>query len=150
MASFLIWVLFAGLAILWLINGTIKKEIVIHAIKSTVFAWIFTSMVKSFFPTSRPFEFNGLPPLTITLPLDGAFPSIHTATAFALAFSVWLHNKKSGLVFILGAILVGIGRVSANVHFPLDVVFGAAIGIGAAFLLKNFHFSKLLDLKKGK
>jgi undecaprenyl-diphosphatase len=149
-ASILIWLMFVALGILWLIDGRVKKEIVIHALKATLVAWVITEMIKSLFPTSRPFLINGLPPLTITIPGDGAFPSSHAASIFALSFSVWLHDKKIGLIFILGAIIVGAGRVLANVHFPIDVTVGAAIGIGTAFLLKNIHFSHLLRRIKRK
>src|SRR3989344_4310814 len=93
LASFLIWIMFFGILVLWLIDGRIKKEVALHAIIAAVFAWGFAEMIKYLFPTIRPFSQNGLTPLTLTVPIGGAFPSGHTAAAFALAVSVFLHKK---------------------------------------------------------
>ena len=94
LASFLIWVMFAGLLVLWIIDGKIKREQVLHALIACIFAYLISLMIKEFFPMPRPFELNGERPLTITVHSDGAFPSSHAAVAFALGVTVWLHNKK--------------------------------------------------------
>ena len=94
-ASFLIWLMFAGLVVLWIIDGRMKKEQALHALFASIIAWVLTQMIKGLLPTMRPFQLNGTMPMTLTIPFDGSFPSGHTATAFALAVSVWLHNKKT-------------------------------------------------------
>ena len=33
-----------------------------------------------------------------------------------------MHDKKVGWVFLLGALVVGVARVLANVHYPIDIV----------------------------
>ncbi len=144
MASVLIWIMFAGLLVLWLIDGRIKKEVALHALFSAVFAWIFSEMIKSLFPTIRPFEINGSIPMTLTIPTDGAFPSGHTASAFGLATSVWLHNKRLGTIFIICATLVGIGRILGNVHYRIDIIGGAFLGILTSYLTERLHVYKLL------
>jgi undecaprenyl-diphosphatase len=144
LASFLIWFMFAGLITLWLIDGRIKKEQVLHALFSALLAWIISQMIKSLLPTLRPFEINGEPPLTITVPFDSGFPSGHTAASFGLATSIWLHNKKVGFVFILAAILVGWGRIISNVHYLGDVLAGIVLGVATTFLLRRLHLFKLL------
>lgn len=63
--------------------------------------------------------------------LEGfGFPSGHTTMAFALA--ALLHPVLPGrwrpLVWVL-ATVVGLGRMNAGVHWPADVVGGAALGI---------------------
>src|SRR3990172_9406950 len=97
LASFRIWVLFFGILILWLVDGRIKKEVALHAILATVLAWTVAEMIKSFLPSIRPFNINGLTPLTLTVPIGGAFPSGHTASAFAASTSIFLHKKGLGL-----------------------------------------------------
>ncbi len=116
-ASFLIWFMFLGLAVLWVVDGSIKKEQVLHALASSMIAWVFAEMLKSFIPTTRPFFLNGLKPLTLTIPNGYAFPSSHAAVAFALAVTIWLHNKKIGAFYLIAAVLVGAARIVANVHF---------------------------------
>ena len=145
-ASFLIWFLFAGLGMLWMIDGKIKKEQVIHALMSCLFAWAVVVTIKYFFPTLRPFVVNGGDVGVVVPPFDGAFPSWHTATAFALSVSVFMHDRKIGWWFLLSAVIIGISRVLANVHYPIDIVGGALIGTLVAVVVEKTHFFKVLDI----
>lgn len=144
LASFLLWFMFAGLLVLWLVGRGIKKEQVIHAVVACLIAWFVTSLIKIVFPTPRPYELYGTFPLTLTIPTDPAFPSGHASAAFALAISVQRHNKRMGLLFILFAILVGVGRVLGNVHFYSDIIGGAVVGGLSVFILEKLHGTKLL------
>lgn len=149
LASILIWVMYGGLLTLWIVDGRIKKEQALHAFISSVLAWTVTQMIKTIYPITRPYHINGKLPLTLTLAHnDGAFPSTHAALAFALAVSVWLHNKKVGSLFILLAIGVGVGRVVGNVHYFTDIVGGAVIGSLIAIAIDKVHFYKILGNKK--
>jgi undecaprenyl-diphosphatase len=148
LASFLIWFMFAGLVYLWVVDGKIKKEQAFHALITTLIAWGIANMIKNLFPTERPFEVLGLVPLTATLPQDGSFPSEHTTAAWALAATVWQHDKKSGLVFAIMALGVGLGRILSHVHYSHDVFGGAFIGISTAFLFEKLHLFKILSGRK--
>lgn len=141
LASFLIWVMFLGLTFLFMIDGKRKKEIALHAGLSSLVSWIISEMIKTFFPTSRPFWVNGKSPLTLTLPMDGAFPSVHAAVAFALAFSVYKHNRKMGYFFMSAAALVSLGRILSNVHSVLDVVGGGILGVSVALIVNKMHLT---------
>ena len=66
---------------------------------------------------------------------DPGFPSDHATGAFAVAMAIWLRNRRWGTVALLAAALLSVGRVAIGVHFPSDVVAGAALGCGAALLL---------------
>ena len=48
---------------------------------------------------------------------------------FALATAVWFANRKWGAWYFILATLMGIARIYAGVHWPLDIIGGAAIGI---------------------
>ena len=135
---------------MWVIDGRVKKEVALHALFASFLAWGITQMIKELFPTLRPFHINNETPLTLTIPFDGSFPSGHAASAFALAVSVWLHNKKYGVIFLVLATLVGMGRVLSNVHFYIDIVAGAIVGIAMAYLLGRLHLFELIDNKKSK
>jgi undecaprenyl-diphosphatase len=147
LASFLIWFMFAGLWLIWWIDGKFKQEQALHALISSIFAWIITQMIKSLIPTVRPFKINGFPPLTLTVPNDGAFPSGHSAAAFALAVTIYLHDKRLGALFILAALGVGAGRILGNVHFPLDILGGIVVGTLVAVAIDRLHVYKLLTKK---
>lgn len=140
-ASFLIWILFAGLFVLWIVDGKIKKEQILHALFSLILAWAVAEIIKALFPTTRPFVTNGKFPLTLTVPGGASFPSGHTAAVFALAVSIWLHKKKLGLWYIVGAVLVGIARILSNVHYPIDILGGAVLGILTSFGVGKFHLT---------
>ncbi len=145
LASFLIWIIFFGLFVLWIIDGRVKKELVLHALVSCLVAWGFAQMIKGLFPTLRPFELNGNVPMTFTVPSDGAFPSGHSAAAFAVATSVWLHNKKLGIIFLIAAGLVGYARVASHVHFLGDIIGGATLGILISYIFDKLHLKKLVS-----
>lgn len=78
-----------------------------------------------------------------------AFPSGHTASAFALAavLSFAVRNKNYSVLFLLGAIIVGYSRIYLAQHFTNDVLAGAIIGVVSAILcqliLEKYSTSKI-------
>jgi undecaprenyl-diphosphatase len=135
--------MFLGLMFLWISDGKKKREQVLHALFAALVAWGFASMIKVLFPTDRPFEIYNEIPLTVTTPSDSAFPSAHATTAFALAMSIWIHDKKWGTLYIVFAVLVSLGRVLSNVHFVGDILGGAFLGIVVSYLVSRLHLFKL-------
>ncbi|MDO8505224.1 MAG: phosphatase PAP2 family protein [bacterium] len=68
-----------------------------------------------------------------------SFPSGHATIAFAIAFSVYKQDQDWGIAFLILATIVAAGRVFVGVHFPLDVVAGALIGICSAWIVNEFE-----------
>jgi membrane-associated phospholipid phosphatase len=66
----------------------------------------------------------------VTLHNYHAFPSGHTASAFAMAavLAFYVHNKNYSFIFLALAILVGYSRIYLGQHFPDDVLIGAILG----------------------
>jgi membrane-associated phospholipid phosphatase len=60
----------------------------------------------------------------------------------ALAFAVFFSHKKAGYIFICFAFLIGLARITAGVHFPVDIfggfVLGAMIACSVKFLYDKF------------
>jgi undecaprenyl-diphosphatase len=148
-ATFLIWILYVGLIVLWFIDGRIRKEQVIHAITASLIAWVVALIIKNIFPTLRPFMQNGGDTNVLFVPIDSAFPSAHTAMAYGLAVTIFMHDKKVGWLYLSGAALIGITRVLANVHYPLDIVGGALIGTLVAVIVEKTHMFQFLHRKRG-
>jgi undecaprenyl-diphosphatase len=144
-ASFFIYLLFAGLIVLWFIDGKIKKEQVIHALFAAFVAWAISALIKYFFPTLRPFVVNGGEIDVLIKPLDGAFPSGHTAESFAVAVTVFMHDRRIGWWFLISALIIGIARVVANVHYPIDILGGAFLGTLVAVVVEKIHFLDLVS-----
>ena len=58
-----------------------------------------------------------------------SFPSGHTSTSFACAYVISrLAPRLTVYVFVLAA-LIGFSRIYVGVHYPLDVLAGAVLGL---------------------
>lgn len=66
---------------------------------------------------------------------DASFPSDHATAAFAIAMAVLLRNRPLGIVVLGLAVVLAAGRVALGVHYPSDVIAGAALGAAAALAL---------------
>jgi undecaprenyl-diphosphatase len=66
---------------------------------------------------------------------DPGFPSDHATGAFAVAMAIYLRKRSWGVVALLAAALLSVGRVAIGVHFPSDVLAGAVVGCVAALVL---------------
>ncbi|TXC94050.1 phosphatase PAP2 family protein, partial [Streptomyces sp. ISID311] len=71
-------------------------------------------------------------------PITSSFPSGHAASAVAFATGVAFENKWWGLALAPVAASVAFSRVYTGVHYPGDVLAGAALGAGAAFAVRGF------------
>jgi undecaprenyl-diphosphatase len=78
------------------------------------------------------------PKTLVPMPHDASFPSGHAATSFACAGTLAPFVSRRGQI-VLYVLAAGIAysRVYVGVHYPLDVVAGAAIGYGVARALRR-------------
>lgn len=111
-----------------------KKHHVRHIVTILAAAgvsWLVGHSLKSLIGHLRPDLSHAL----IT-PIDPySFPSGHAAFMFALAFAMYTFDKKAGRILIVAAILTGIARVLAGVHYWYDIVGGAVLGYIIAFVV---------------
>jgi undecaprenyl-diphosphatase len=85
---------------------------------------------------------------------ERSFPSGHATVAFAFAMSLFFYAHKARSSFLRAlsyvalalAVLVAFGRVFVGVHYPLDVLGGAALGTLAAVTV--FVIGKAVTLRK--
>lgn len=84
----------------------------------------------------RPFVAHpGVAHLFVAHAPDPSFPSDHATAAFAIAISLLLRSRRIGLLALAMAVVVAVGRVAVGVHYPSDVLAGAALGTAVALLL---------------
>ena len=101
-------------------------------------------VLKNVLARPRPYDFD--PTLAHRLAWgemtsDYSFPSGHTLASFEASVGLMIHHKKWGVAALALACLVCISRLFLLVHYPTDVLAGALIGIGFAFLA-----AKIVDL----
>ena len=66
---------------------------------------------------------------------DAGFPSDHATASFAIATAIVLRNRRWGIVALVLATLLALTRVAIGVHYPSDVLAGAALGSATALAL---------------
>jgi undecaprenyl-diphosphatase len=67
-----------------------------------------------------------------------SFPSGHTAAAFLFAWMIHTIYPTFSVIAFIWAALVGLSRVLQGVHYPTDIVAGAALGSSCAYLSINY------------
>lgn len=104
----------------------------VAAISSIIARAGITELIRSFYHRPRPFV--DLPVHQLLMDSAWSFPSGHATFFFALSTAVYLYNKKWGVGFFIATILMTMSRVVAGVHYPSDILGGAVIGIGVAYV----------------
>ena len=73
------------------------------------------------------------------MPLDPTFPGNAATISFAAATGIWLGSRKAGTIIYILAFLWAFARLYAGVHFFVDILSGAVLGIlTALFISKVF------------
>ena len=108
------------------------------SIISPFFAYFLKILISIVYFRPRPFvTLANVHQLLFKSPLDASFPSGHTVLAFALAFSVFYKNKIWGSIFLILAMLIGLGRIFVGVHYPLDIIGGILVAFLATFIVNT-------------
>lgn len=71
----------------------------------------------------------------VSVPSDPSFPSGHAATSFAAALTLSAFVPRAAPVLFALAAAIAFSRLYVGVHYPLDVLGGAALGLCVAGVL---------------
>ncbi|OGY18969.1 MAG: hypothetical protein A2747_00590 [Candidatus Yonathbacteria bacterium RIFCSPHIGHO2_01_FULL_44_41] len=94
---------------------------------TAVSAWFIAHFFKDAFSTLRPFDV--IPLVTPLVSESGyAFPSGHATFFMALASALWFYHKRLAVFFGISAVIIGLARVAAGVHWPVDILGGLFLG----------------------
>jgi len=95
-------------------------------------SWL-SPALKAFFHRPRPHIYWGHVNVIFSKPLNGAFPSGHTAIIFSIAFILnHYYPQKMRWAYALAA-WVAITRVYVGAHYPTDLVGGAVFGVACGW-----------------
>ncbi len=109
---------------------------------SALTALIVANTLGRFVGRLRPYEISAEIVRLIPTPLTAhAFPSSHTAVAFACAAAFAYGLPGWGMIALVAAAAVGLGRVFVGVHYPTDVLAGAILGMLCAWLVRLIRTS---------
>lgn len=131
-------------------NNTALKQKAAYTAAAILLNTASTSLLKNVVKRERPYHtYIGIFPDKIES--DYAFPSGHTSSAFATATSLALATKKwyvavPAFVWSAG---VGYSRIYLGQHYPSDVIMGALVGTGSAFIC-HWASKQLAKRKKSK
>jgi len=128
---------------------------------STAVNYVITTSLKVMIDRPRPYDTYPQDIINYQIRDDASMPSGHTSGAFATATALSLKYPKWYVIApsYLWAASVGYSRMHLGMHYPSDVLAGAIIGAGSAWLtwkanewfhdkyeIRNFRILKKNDL----
>ncbi len=102
-------------------------------------AWAVSWMIKHIYPSPRPFVVLDNVTKLINHGRMDSFPSGHATFFSAIATVLYFYHKKIAILYGVGAIIIGISRVMAGIHWPIDILVGYIIGGIVATLVYHVY-----------
>ena len=122
----LIWIV---ISVILLANKKYRYAGVMCILSLILGAFLCDGILKNIIRRPRPFMSMPNLHLLIPEPSGYSFPSGHATSSFAAAGILYKEFKKYGIYPLILAVLISFSRVYLFVHYPIDVVTGAALGL---------------------
>ena len=140
LANYLPYLVILGLLIwLWRANGELKVRLqigVVSLLSGLVARFGVAELIRFFYHRPRPFVYHSVTRLFSES--SYSFPSGHSIFFFALAAAVYCYNRRAGNWLFVLAVIIGVARIASGVHYPSDILAGAALGLLTAYLIVRF------------
>jgi undecaprenyl-diphosphatase len=130
--------------VIWCVPGAslgARRRAILAGCLAAVVAAALGLVLEHLLARPRPFVALGIAPL-FPHAADSSFPSDHTIVGVAFAGALALRVPRVGMWLVLWALLVGVARVVAAVHYPSDIL-GSAI---LALVLDGLALSAIVPL----
>ena len=121
-------------ALFWL-NKKYRYYVYIAAASVVIGRRILAEIIKHLVHRPRPFQVLNVHQLLVDNEAGNSFPSGHAIVYFALAFS--FYGTKWFWPMVILAAIGSTARVFVGVHYPLDVLAGAALGGLVVWVLRS-------------
>lgn len=102
-------------------------------------------LLKPLIARDRPFIADPSIVIAISPPSGYSFPSGHSFSSFVSASILAKYSRKAAAFAIPGAVLIAFSRLYFSVHFPSDVICGAALGILTGLTVSRLRRDKTTD-----
>jgi undecaprenyl-diphosphatase len=132
--------LVAGIVWFWLRAKHLvaaRLRILLAILSFVVARFVVVEGIRFLYPRSRPFINHEDTIQLFPKENQSSFPSGHAASFAAIGMSVYFYNKRLGLGLLVIAMLVGIARVIAGVHYPSDIIAGFFVGVVTAIVIER-------------
>jgi undecaprenyl-diphosphatase len=116
-------------AILWR-----RPQLIAHVALTVLSADLIATGLKHLTDRQRPFLTEPDPEPLLRTRLELSLPSGHAATSFAGATVLALVHPRAAVPLYALAALIAWSRVYVGVHYPFDVLAGAALGVAVALV----------------
>lgn len=134
LAEYFGYALFFSLLLFLAVRFRKYFKMITEAIVSAILArFVIVELIRWIWQRPRPFVENNVN-LLLTHNVS-AFPSGHAAFFFAISTIVYFYNKKAGIFFFIASFLICLARVFAGIHWPLDILAGAVVGVFSGYLI---------------
>lgn len=113
-----------------------RKKLIIAIIAAFIIAGLLDKIASKLYYDPRPFVTDNVKPL-VAHSADNGFPSEHALFSYTFASVIFFFRRRLGwLAFGLG-LLVGIARIAAHVHSPIDIAGSIVFGLIAGYVGKS-------------
>ncbi len=149
-AAYFEYILWLILFILLAINFRKYWKMFLEAIIAAVFTrFVLVEIIRWLWFRPRPFVALNFAPLISYSAKEASFPSGHASFYFALSTIVYYYNKKVGIIFYIGSLLIVLARVFVGIHWPSDILAGAVLGILIGWILNKLFRKHAHKIIKG-
>ncbi len=114
---------------------------VIVVLSTALLALLVALFIKYIYPYPRPFDVLDNVTKLINPNSMNSFPSGHATFFSAIAGVLYFYHKKLAIFYTLGALLIGVSRVVAGIHWPFDILTGYIVGGLVAVFVYNLYVS---------
>ena len=120
-------------------QNAIKNGVII--LFTALLAWACADVIKYVFPSPRPFLVLDSVNLLFEHGGYASFPSEHTTFFAALATMFIFYSRRLGFLLLFLAFVIGFARVTAGIHWPIDIMGSFLLG-GSFALLVQYSYLK--------
>lgn len=113
-------------------NKRYKTELLVALVIAGIIAVILDKIGGKLYYDPRPFVTHHIKPL-VAHAADNGFPSEHTVFTISVSTLLIYYRPKLGLLSFLLGLLVGVSRVAAHIHSPIDIAGGILMGVIAGY-----------------
>lgn len=126
--------------------GTFLNKGIVGFVIPALIAIGISEGISRLYVRQRPFVTDSTVKLLVPHGADGGMPSHHIVFMMTLVISVYFYDQRIAAVLALLTLFTGIARIAAGIHYPSDILVGAALGVAIVYVYR-WALAKLFNKK---